>query len=208
MSDSTNPHWTPPGGPDGSPSSGDRSGQPVYGQYLPADGYVGGQPFQPYQLPQPVDRPRSLVLAVQLMWGGAVLTVLGAVVGLLMLDTMREVMAQELVAQGMPELATPGFLDAMDAVLVGSLVVGAVVGVGLWCWMAVKNGQGRSWARILSTVLAGVYALNFLFSLGQAGVAFQQVVGLVQLALVVTTVVLMWQPASSQFYAARSVRSP
>ncbi|WP_407317929.1 hypothetical protein UQW22_15220 [Isoptericola halotolerans] len=149
--------------------------------------------------------PRPLRLAVVLMWVGAALSVVGAFAGYLMLDTVNALVAQELSAQGMWEVATPELMELMEGVVVAGLVVGGVVSAGLWSWMAVKNGQGRSWARVVGTVLAGLYVLNFLSGLAQAGVAGTAVLGVLQLALVVTTVVLMWQPTSSDHYAAPSV---
>jgi hypothetical protein len=41
----------------------------------------------------------------------------------------------------------------MEAALNGGLVFSLVVGVSPWLWMAWASGQGRDWARILSTVL-------------------------------------------------------
>ena len=35
-----------------------------------------------------------------------------------------------------------------------------MIGIALWLWMARANGQGRNWARILSTVLFGVATLQ------------------------------------------------
>ena len=40
-----------------------------------------------------------------------------------------------------------------------TIVFGLVV-IALWLWMARANGQGRNWARILSTVLFGLATLQ------------------------------------------------
>ena len=43
------------------------------------------------------------------------------------------------------------------------MVFGLVV-IALWLWMARANGQGRNWARILSTVLFGLATLELIGS--------------------------------------------
>ena len=42
-----------------------------------------------------------------------------------------------------------------------AIVFGLVV-IALWLWMARANGQGRNWARILSTVLSGLATLQLI----------------------------------------------
>ena len=40
------------------------------------------------------------------------------------------------------------------------LAVGAVITIGLWLWIAWANGQGRSWARIVSAVFFSINTLD------------------------------------------------
>jgi hypothetical protein len=37
-----------------------------------------------------------------------------------------------------------------------------MLGVGLWVWMAVKNGHGRKWARVVATVFGVINVLGFV----------------------------------------------
>lgn len=209
MSDSSNLHRPPSGGAEGPPPPPDRD-QPAYGRYLPPEGSGVAQPYQGFEAGfEPVvpdGPPRPLRIGVSLMWVGAALSILSAVVAYFMVDTVNALVARELSAQGMPELATPEFLDLMEGAIVVGLVAGGVISAGLWAWMAVKNGQGRAWARVVGTVLAGLYVLNFLSGLAQAGASGTAVLGALQVGMAVTIVVLMWQPASSGYYTARSAR--
>ena len=41
-------------------------------------------------------------------------------------------------------------------------IVSLLVPVALWLWMARANGQGRNWARILSTVLFALATLELI----------------------------------------------
>jgi hypothetical protein len=40
-------------------------------------------------------------------------------------------------------------------------IMRTVLGVGLWIWMAVKNGDGRRWARVLATAFGVVNLIGF-----------------------------------------------
>jgi hypothetical protein len=48
--------------------------------------------------------------------------------------------------------------DVTRAVGYTSVVVSALVSVGLWLWMAWANATGKAWARTVATVLGCVYA--------------------------------------------------
>ena len=88
-----------------------------------------------------------------------------------------------------------------------STVVVGIIAVGLWVWMAWKNGQGRSWARIVATVFG---ALNVLFTL----VGFTQpgtttvtvIIGIVNMILAVVILVLLWKKESTEYYEAVSAQ--
>ena len=71
--------------------------------------------------------------------------------------------------------------------------------------MAVKNGQGRSWARVVATVLGG---LNIVFTLlnlaGGTATTLTVVSGLVSLVLAGVILYLLYRPESTRFYDFRS----
>ena len=89
-----------------------------------------------------------------------------------------------------------------------AIVYGLVV-IALWVWMARPNGQGRNWARIVSTVLFALAALQLTgqASAGQpashAGFAVM-VFGLIVPVLAwlagLAAVWLLWRPASTAFF--------
>ena len=86
------------------------------------------------------------------------------------------------------------------------IVVGLVV-IALWLWMAQANGQGRNWARILSTVLFGLATLQLIGDLQQAvspAGTVEPVLGLLLAAPAwlpgLAAVWLLWRPASSAFF--------
>ena len=82
-------------------------------------------------------------------------------------------------------------------------VVVGLISVGLWLWMASANGKGRSWARIVATVLGALSVLSLLSSVAQGQMTtLNLVVSLVSLALAVAILVLLWRKESSAYYDA------
>ena len=103
-----------------------------------------------------------------------------------------------------PGSQVPGVVvGAVTAVSVGVIVVVAVfsivVPIVLWLWMAWKCKAGRSWARIVSTVLFGVATLATLGTLrdtsawGLAGAIASWLIGL-------GATILLWQRSSSWYF--------
>ena len=90
------------------------------------------------------------------------------------------------------------------------MVVSGLVPIALWLWMARENGQGRNWARNVSTVLFGLATLELLSALeliGKDGIAQAFFAGLTWLSGL-AAVWLLWRPASSAFFkSAKAARS-
>jgi hypothetical protein len=89
-------------------------------------------------------------------------------------------------------------------------VLGGLVVTALWLWMARANGQGRNWARILSTVLFGLATLRlpgaFTQPVSPAGsgatVLYYGGTTLFAAAWLAGAVAvwLLWRPASGAFF--------
>ena len=82
----------------------------------------------------------------------------------------------------------------------------SAIGIGLWLLMAWANKAGRTWARIVASVLFGLNTLFLLLGLARAhvsaSIAFSLVVWLVGLG----TIMLLWRKDSSEYFAAMSPR--
>ncbi len=144
-------------------------------------------------------RPRPLENAVRLMYAGAVLALLGALLTVLTRDALRAD-ATGTVADQVG--ASPGAVDAVFGV---ALVAGTAFGLltaGLWVLMAVLNGRGVRWARVLSTVLGAATVLSFAASLGRARPAVSWLLELATAVVAAGVVWLLWRPESSRYYAA------
>ena len=83
------------------------------------------------------------------------------------------------------------------------IVIFGLVPVALWLWMARAVGQGRNWARILSTVLFVLATLELQGEHGVLSVFLAWVTWLTGLAVVW----LLWRPASRAFFKRYPVRA-
>ena len=150
-----------------------------------------------------VPQTGSIRLAVRLMWAGAVVSLVSLIVGLATLGSVKDDIRDELVKDD-PNVSQ-STIDTAYAVGIGLVVVVGALGVLAWLWMAWKNGQGRSWARIVATVLGG---LNVLFTLlsftGANAEPVSLIFSLINLVLAIVILILLWRKDSSEFYTARS----
>ena len=160
--------------------------------------------YQPYpsagQGPEPVrpGPPASVVMAVRLMYAGAVVSAVSLVVGLATVGSLRTALHKS-----NPTL-TPTQLHNLQTVLVvGSVVIG-VISIALWVWMASKNKAGKSWARIVATVLFGLDTLFLLLGLARAGAAASSLVSILTWLIGLGAVILLWRKDSTEYIAAQS----
>ena len=159
-----------------------------------------GQPAGPPRPPAPA----PVRTAVKLMHAGAAVSAAGLITGLALI--IADINA---AARGQffgHSLTAP----QMRPLIITVWIVFGLAGVSLWLWMARSNGQGRNWARILSTVLLGLATLQlrgaFTQPLSHAGsgatVLYYGATALFVAAWLVGAAAawLLWRPASSAFF--------
>lgn len=165
-------------------------------------------PYDFYRERQPMSGaaatpPKPLALAVTLMYVGAALSILSLLSLFLMEDQIREEAERSMAQQGVTDVD----IDAIVTIAVTIGVVVALVAAGLWLWMAAKNKAGRSWARVVATVLGCLTVVSTLMSFtAPTTTAINLVFSLVNIVLAVVILVLLWRPESSAYYRARSAR--
>jgi hypothetical protein len=98
--------------------------------------------------------PAPVLTAVKLMYAGAVVSAVELVIGLALI-----IVDVNAAARGR-FLGSSLTAPQMRPVVVTAWIAFGLVVVALWLWMARANGQGRTWARILSTVLFGLATLQ------------------------------------------------
>lgn len=87
---------------------------------------------------------------------------------------------------------------ATVAITVGS-VIGLVV-IGLYILLALQVRKGKSWARIVTWVLAGLAVLSGLAAFAQPAPVLSRLVGLVTLVVDVAIIVLLALRPSSEYF--------
>ena len=115
-------------------------------QLYPSSGQSAG-PLRP-------PAPAPVLTAVKLMYAGAAVTAAELVngLGLIIVDLNAAARGQFLGHSLTASQTRP--------LIIAVWILFGLVAIALWLWMARANGQGRNWARILSTALIGLATLQ------------------------------------------------
>src|SRR5580704_8792334 len=206
------PVWaTAPGG-QGTPGWGDSGpGSPGGPPRSPAPGPVAPWPQAPQPdplarytpAPQNPWRPTSVVTAVWLMYGGAVLTVVGMFIDLVVISQLRTAYLAD-----HPLLDQAGINRINSLAGAGDLavIIGCVIGASLWLTLAVGANRGHGWTRVVGTVLFGIDTLVFIATIGRPGISAIKTIHTLIWLVGLVTVVMLWQRQASQFFAGRRRR--
>jgi hypothetical protein len=168
-------------------------------------------PFQPYpssgdQLPTQITggpAPQTVQNAVKLMYVGAALSLLGLIATAVTASSVRPWIEKHIkTLNGKPITAHQISALAHFEITLG--IVGGLLGIALWLWMARKNGQGRPWARIVSSVLFVLCTLDILnvFRGGGAS-AFTSASALLTWLVGLGAIILLWLPSSSPYFVSQ-----
>ena len=202
------PQGQPPQGqpPQGYPGAGYPPPAPGYAAPGPMPGYPGAMPGMPPTAgaPQPAGpRPGSVTTAVRLMWVGAALAVVSALLTPTMGDSLRGQIRDAMATSNAG--LTPSELDGIvTAVLAVALVFG-LIGAGLWLLMAWLNGKGKNWARIVATVFFAIGLISTLSGLTRAGDApLLTILSLASAIVGGVAVFFLWRKESSAWFQAQS----
>ena len=184
-----------PGGPPRSPAPGAVAPWPQPPQPDPLARYTPA--------PQNPWRPTSVVTAVWLMYGGAVLTVLGMFIDLVVISQLRTAYLAD-----HPLLDQAGINRINSLAGAGDLavIIGCVIGASLWLTLAVAANRGHGWTRVVGTVLFGIDTLVFIATIGRPGIRAIKTIHTLIWLVGLVTVVMLWQRQASQFFSARRRR--
>jgi len=159
--------------------------------------YPGGAP-SPEQYGQPAAPiPQSVTRAVQLMYAGAVASLIGIVIGLTTTGSLRSA-----IEKRSPTMTAAHVTDAVH-LEIGFAIVGGLIGAGLWIWMAQSNKAGKNWARILSTVLFAISTISTLASLAGsalAGGGVSRIYGILVWLIGLAAIILLWKRSSTDYF--------
>ena len=144
--------------------------------------------------------PPSVAKAVKLMYAGAAVSTVSLIISLADVSGTKSA-----IRKARPNL-TASQVSSLNTFIISLAVVSGLIGVGLWLWMARANTAGKNWARIVSTVLAGLATLDLAGVIGEPktliGLVFPVLTWLVGLG----AVFLLWRPESSAFFKPQGLR--
>lgn len=167
------------------------SGPPAWSGPVDGGTPAWGEPAPPSEPPQTLRR------AAVLMYVGAGLSLLGVLLTFLARDAIRDAIAENDTSLSADDV------DAAANLTIGVGVVVGLIGAGLWLWMAYANKAGKSWARVVATILGGLNILFTLFSLSGGG-GINLIINVLSIALAGYILYLLYRPESSAYYAAMS----
>ncbi len=155
--------------------------------------------YQPYpgesQTPESSQRtaPASVVRAAQVMYVGAGASLIGIVIDFLGRSAIRTALHNN------RHKMTASQLTTTYHVVLGVFIVAGLITVGLWIWMAMMTKAGKSWARIVSTVLFAINTIDLIAGGAVAGGA-ARIYGIVIWLIGLAAVFLLWQRPSSDYF--------
>jgi hypothetical protein len=162
--------------------------------------------YQPYpvadapQEPQRAQQPPSVRNAVRLMYTGAALEVVAVIAAVLTRGSLRSTILKRHPFYTLAQVHTA------EAARIAPLVVGALIAIGLWIWMAQANGRGLSWARTLSAVFFGISTLSLILSTLIAHAVGTLIIGVIIWLVGLAAIVLLYSKESAPFFSGRASR--
>ena len=150
------------------------------------------------QEPQRAQQPPSVRNAVRLMYAGAALEVIAAIVAVLTSGSLKSAILKNHPNYTAAQLHTAE-VDRATIVIIGTLI-----GIGLWIWMAQANGRGLSWARVLSAVFFGISTLSLLLSLVAARTVGTLIIGVIIWLVGLAAIILLFSKESAPFFSQRA----
>jgi hypothetical protein len=143
--------------------------------------------------------PPSVLKAVKLMYAGAAVSTVSLIVSLVSISGTKSQIYKD-----RPNL-TVSQANHLELFIITLAVVSGLLGIGLWLWMAQKNGQGRNWARIVSSVLFILATVDLYGVLSQP----KTIIGLVFPALTwllgLGAIILLYRKESTAFFRPRQL---
>jgi hypothetical protein len=151
----------------------------------------GGNSFIEVQRPP---APSSVLNAVKLMYVGAAVSTVSLIVSLADISGTKAA-----IKKARPSL-TATQISQLNTFIISLAVVSGVVGIALWLWMSRANGQGKNWARILSTVLFCLATLDLVGVFSQPKTALGLLFPVLTWLVGLGAVFLLWRPDATAFF--------
>ena len=148
---------------------------------------------KPVELERP-PAPPSVLNAVKLMYVGAAVSTVSLVI------TLADIGGLKTAIKKAKPTWTATQVNQYDRLIVSLAIVSGLIGVALWLWMSWANKNGKSWARIVSTVLFCLATLDLVGVFGQPSTAIALIFPVLTWLVGLGAVFLLWRPDASAFF--------
>ena len=138
--------------------------------------------------------PKSVQNAVKLMYVGAAVSTISLLISLLSIGSTKDA-----IKKARPNLSATQ-INQLNTFIIALAIVSGVIGVALWLWMARANGQGKNWARIMSTVLFGLATVDLFGVVTQPKTSLGLVFPLLTWLVGLGAIVFLWRKENTDFY--------
>jgi hypothetical protein len=146
--------------------------------------------------------------AVRLMLAGAAVSTVYLVFALIVTASIKTDLTRWNATVPKAKQLTASQLNSLATYYVVTTIIIGLISIGLWLWMAKMNTAGRSWARIVSSVLFLLWTYYTWVSIGQtrgaATLVISTVIVLVTWLIGLVSLFFLWRPASTAFYKAKT----
>ena len=150
--------------------------------------------------PARAEPPASVRNAVRLMYAGAALSAIVVIVSLLTIGSLKAN-----ILSHYPHYTAAQVHTAEVAGVITS-IIGGLLAIGLWLWMAQANGRGRSWARIVAAVFFGINTLDLIASFARVHAVGTLIVGILVWLVGLGAIVFLFSKESGAYFAAQRSR--
>lgn len=154
---------------------------------------------KPVELERP-PAPPSVLNAVKLMYVGAAVSTVSLIISVADIGSLKTA-----IKKARPTWTTTQ-VNQYDRFLIIVALLSGVIGIALWLWMSWANKNGKSWARILSTVLFCLATLDLIGVFGQPKTALGLVFPLLTWLVGLGAVFLLWRPDANAFFKPQDLR--
>ena len=156
--------------------------------------------YQPYptgaQMPE-VQRPPvpvQVANAVKAMYAGAAASAVGIVIQILTVSATKTAIEKH------SHHMTASQVNSTQHVLVIGAIVGGVIAIAVWLFLARACKNGGNWARITGTVLFALATVDAVIGGASPVATADKLWGLVTWLAGLTAVIFLWQRPSSAFF--------
>jgi hypothetical protein len=148
--------------------------------------------------------PASMQWAVKLMQAGAAASTVYLIFSVAIASTVKSSLTKWNATQPKAKQLTSAQISTAATDLIVSIIIVGLISIALWLWMARKNNEGKTWARITSTVLFllwSYYTYNSIASTrGAATLIASTVIVLVIWVIGLGALFMLWRQESSAYF--------